>query len=916
MLRIIVAAVCVCLAILHGACGAESVFTFGNAGDRFAPASGAATLEPFDPDFTDWSSSETIFDTATNLGQPAPPGGNKVVMRFPACTSRQGYLLSHAGSANGVYGDFGKVSNFTLIFDVLYPTASDGQWRALYQANVFNSEDAELYVRNQLSGGVGINGEYRGRVTPNAWHRIVVTVRAAPGEGQLHKYIDGVFVGGQGTTGSGIDLRWALDSQLLLLTEDNNENAGGYLCGFYFTDRQMTPDEVRALGGVNAAGPNVAGAPGGPLPQQLARLTRAIGHRGASSIRPENTLPSLIKCFADGAYAIESDTRISADGEAVIIHDATIDRTTDGFGSVSGYTVAELKTFDAGSWFDPLYAGTQIPTLVEYMQALPAGKILYLDLKINDESMVTALRQAFDAAGFSENRWWLYVYDNVAFAQLIHAEFPNSAIIWEGLPANWPTDPNAFVALKTMGVKGFDFGGNGGALTPALALRLKQEGLFPAAYTILDPDNMMFVAARGADFMETDFPAILRDITPALGAGATLPNPANGAANASPTILSWMVGANATAHRVHFGTANPPPFLSAQTYDLYGLPTLSPATTYYWRIDEVTPGGTIVGPVWNFTTPGGVPGGVSALYEWNFSAGDLAASLGAGELLYADAATPSLVSFGQTGGDVPHIGGLPAKFVHLPAFTGITNGLNADLALTGPNGGGDYVNQYSIILDVYSPGGSGWQALFQTNPGNPSGNDADWYIAPDNSLGIASIGYSPANTFTLNAWHRLIFSVDLAAGRAAYYIDGVQVFQRTGMTGLLDGRFSLESNVNAGPDVRFFNEGDTSGVYTHELYLSALAIRDREMTAAEAAALGAPQARGIYSLAPGQLPTLTISPASSAVRLDWLPVSDFHLQRTINLLTPWQDVPETTGTGTFIESRDPSGRAFYRLRRP
>ncbi len=895
MLRNVVAAVCVCLAILNGARGAESVFTFENPGDRFVPASGAATLEPFDPDFTGWSDSETIFDTATNFGLPVPPGGDKVVMRFPACTPRQGYLLSHAGSPNGTYGDLGWVSNYTLIFDVLYPTESDGQWRALYQADVANADDAEIYVRNQPSGGVGINGEYRGSVTANAWHRIVVTVRAAPGEGQLHKYIDGVFVGGQGTTGSGIDLRWALDQQLLLLTEDNDENAGGYLCGFYFTDRQMTPDEVRALGGVNSAAPNVAGAPAGPLPQQLPRLARAIGHRGASSIRPENTLPSLMKCFADGAYAIESDTRISADGHAVIFHDSTVDRTTNGFGDVSSFTVAELKALDAGSWFDPIYAGTTIPTLAEYMQALPAGKILYLDLKINDATMVAALRQAFDAAGFSEDRWWLYVYDNTAFAELLHAEFPNSAIIWEGLPANWQTNPNAFDALKALGVKGFDFGGNGAALTPALALRLKQEDLIPAAYTILDPDNMMFVAARGADFMETDFPAILRDITPALGAGATLPSPADGVMNASPTILSWMVGANTTAHRVHFGAANPPPFVLEQTYDLFGLPALDPGTTYFWRIDEVTPGGTVDGPVWSFTTPGGVVSNAGALYEWNFSDGDLAASLGAGTLDYADASTPSLVSLGTTGGVVPDIDGQSATFVQLPAFTELTNGLSAELNLTGPNGGGVYVNQYSIIFDIYSAGAPGWQALFQTNPDNPEGNDADFYIAPDNSVGIAAIGYSAPGVFTQDAWHRLIFSVDLEAGRAAYYIDGVQVFERTGMTGFVDGRFSLYSNVDPGPDIRFFNEGDTSDIYTHELYVSALAIRDRELTAAEAAELGAPQARGIYSLAPGELPRLTIRPSAGGLRLEWLPVASFHLQRTISLLNPWEDVPATAG---------------------
>ncbi len=911
----LVLAVCALLLFATGARAAESSFTFTNAADRFAAASGTATLAPFDPDFTGWSNAQTMFGTAASFGIAAPPGGDKVVMSFPACTSRQGYLLTHGGALNGVYGDQGKVSNYTLVFDVLYPGSSDAQWRPLYQTSIANTEDGEIYVRNTASGGVGISSEYRGSVTPNAWHRIVITVRSAPGEGQLHKYVDGVFVGGQGTTGSGIDVRWALDPSLLLLTEDNNECAPGYLCGFYFADRQLTLEEVRALGGVNSAGPKVAGAPAPPLPQQLPRRARAIGHRGASSARPENTLPSLVKCFADGAVAIESDVRISADGQVVVFHDATVDRTTDGFGSVAALTVAELKALDAGSWFDPVFTGTRIPTLVEYMQALPAGKILYLDIKVTDSSMVTALRQAFDAAGFSENRWWLYVYDNATFAQQLHAEFPNSLIVWEGVPAGWQTNPTAFDNLKAMGVGMFDFGGNGGALTPELALRLKQEGFLVATYTILDPDNMVLSAARGADFMETDFPSILAEINPPLGAGATRPYPPDGSTGLAPTVMGWLVGANATSHRVHFGTSNPPPFVVQQSYDLFGPPALNVGATYYWRVDEVTPGGTITGPTWIFTTPGATPAGTGALYEWTFAAGDLSSSMGSGALGYADAATPGLVQFGQTGGAVPDINGETAQYLRVPSFPSQASGLSATFARSSPNGGGAYINQYSVVMDLFSPGAPNWQALFQCNPNNPNGNDGDWYVSPDGALGIAALGYSSAGVFTQNAWHRIIFSIDLAAGRVAYFIDGVQVYSRTGMTGLVDGRFSLFSKNDAGVDMRLFNEGDTSGNYTHELYLSAFAFLDRELTAAEAIALGGPQARGIYSLPPGTVPTLTLTLSPTAAQLTWPPVTGWFLQRG-NALPTWSDLLDTAGAGAYADPRDPSGHAFYRLAKP
>ncbi len=110
-------------------------------------------------------------------------------------------------------------------------------------------------------------------------------------------------------------------------------------------------------------------------------LPKLVGHRGACDVAPENTLPSFQRAVADGADIVEMDVRLSADGYPVVIHDATVDRTTDGTGLVSSLTLAQLSRLDAGAWFGASFAGARIPTLAEVL-AWARGKVgLLLELK-------------------------------------------------------------------------------------------------------------------------------------------------------------------------------------------------------------------------------------------------------------------------------------------------------------------------------------------------------------------------------------------------------------------------------------------------------------------------------------------------------------------------------------------------------
>ncbi len=107
-----------------------------------------------------------------------------------------------------------------------------------------------------------------------------------------------------------------------------------------------------------------------------------VAHRGYSAVAPENTLPALAAATPAGATHVEFDVRTTADGVPVVIHDRTVDRTTDGSGHVWDLTVDEVRALDAGSWFSPAYAGVRVPSLAEVLELFPdADAALLLEIK-------------------------------------------------------------------------------------------------------------------------------------------------------------------------------------------------------------------------------------------------------------------------------------------------------------------------------------------------------------------------------------------------------------------------------------------------------------------------------------------------------------------------------------------------------
>lgn len=107
----------------------------------------------------------------------------------------------------------------------------------------------------------------------------------------------------------------------------------------------------------------------------------AVGHRGTVHLAPENTLAAFRKAIELGVDLVEIDVRETRDGHLIIMHDATVDRTTNGKGRVTDLTLEEIKRLDAGSWFSPKFAGEPVPTLDEALSLMKGRALPDIDFK-------------------------------------------------------------------------------------------------------------------------------------------------------------------------------------------------------------------------------------------------------------------------------------------------------------------------------------------------------------------------------------------------------------------------------------------------------------------------------------------------------------------------------------------------------
>ena len=165
------------------------------------------------------------------------------------------------------------------------------------------------------------------------------------------------------------------------------------------------------------------------------------GHRGFSGAAPMNTLPAFEMAADCGADGVELDVQLSADGQAVVIHDFTVDASTDGSGPVGEMSLAELRELDAGSWFGEQWRGTRVPTLAEVFAAVGQRLLINVEIKTlphQNDGIEQVVADEILAAGL-QGRVLVSSFNPLALRRFraIMPAMPVARLTFSGMPAEW-----------------------------------------------------------------------------------------------------------------------------------------------------------------------------------------------------------------------------------------------------------------------------------------------------------------------------------------------------------------------------------------------------------------------------------------------------------------------------------------------
>lgn len=229
---------------------------------------------------------------------------------------------------------------------------------------------------------------------------------------------------------------------------------------------------------------------------------RWIAHRGAGKLAPENTLAAFRLGASFGFRAFECDVKLSADGLPFLLHDATLERTTDGQGSAGEQAWAALSQLDAGGWHGRLYAGEPLPTLAA-IAAFVRGNALLLNIEIKPTPGVEALTGQVVAEHAA--RLWA----GAAVPPLLSSFRPEAL---QGAREAAPQLPRALL-LDSLWEGWFDVAAalevaavvtHHRLMDAALLGRLRAAGWRALVYTVNDPDEARRLRALGVDGVITD----------------------------------------------------------------------------------------------------------------------------------------------------------------------------------------------------------------------------------------------------------------------------------------------------------------------------------------------------------------------------------------------------------------------------
>jgi hypothetical protein len=805
------------------------------------------------------------FEEASIAGRPAQ------VARF----SRGTYFRVHPGFAANGGGAY--VNQFTVIADVMFPDRSpSGGWAALLQTNDANANDADWFIHP--AGGLGAGGVYRGSVPEGEWHRLALVVDLV--EGALTSYIDGAKAGT--IAGQARDGRFSLYSTsdgaregFLLFADDDGENAGGLIDALQVRNAALCPEDIAAFGGVSS-GPL---APA-PLPPKLCA--------------PEPPPPLALKEGPYLQWATETEmtvmweTTVPADG-AVLYHrsggpwleaaDARVRRIHEL--RLSGFSPQETVAYRVRSRRGDEEALSEVSTFTTSpAEPIPFSFVIWGDNHVNPpvfgalvQSMAAQSPQLGIGCGDVVDDGNVYeewgeglltplqpLAQSVPFYIAIGNHEANARWFYEYLaqPGNehWFAFDYAgcrFVIIDT----NFPFGPSSeqyewlrselfsdAARSARWLFTFHHHPPYSEIYeeVIYAQIRMHLVPLYEAAGVDINFTGHIHDYERGIytppdtgrrivylqtsGAGGRLwDDEFDGDHEQIDKVIQYVhhyCEASIEGDSLSFRAIA----LDGETIDSFSLRRLP-------RSGEPPP------------PPPPPPPGGRAVTQWDFDGGGLSASFGPGRLEFLDGgvgATAARTEFGSTAElGIPGIQGRPSGVVKFPKATLPSLGFRVAPAAP-PNGGGIYVNEYTLVFDLYLPAssfaGDAWLAFFNTNTENA--NDADLFARLD-SGGIGISG-EYAGKLSAGAWHRIAAVFRREAGGMALdkFIDGVYVGSQS--IGQVDGRWSLYAEGAAQPWFLLFtdNDGESSSGY-----VSSFLFADRALGAAEVAGLGKADADGI-----------------------------------------------------------------------
>ena len=244
-------------------------------------------------------------------------------------------------------------------------------------------------------------------------------------------------------------------------------------------------------------------------------MTIVVAHRGASAQAPENTMEAFRLGVDAGADGIELDVHLTADGQLAVIHDDTLDRTTDRSGAVADLTMDDIRAADAGAAFagpagDFPYrgAGLAVPTLDEVLAWLPDGVALVIEIKARAaaDAVVAAVR---DHPVRASGRLAIISFDEAAIER-VHELDPGVRTGYLLVPTQ-PIEPALVWATEHGHAGVFPWEGDLGIDPLPILAQAKAFGREVGCYVVNDPERMQHLAALGLWGFVTDVPDVARE---------------------------------------------------------------------------------------------------------------------------------------------------------------------------------------------------------------------------------------------------------------------------------------------------------------------------------------------------------------------------------------------------------------------